>query len=192
MSGIGSILGLLVFLPFITRSGHHCNPPWREAFNNARQIGIVLFEYESEFGKYPASSPSAKTSNDVFRQLFVSCISPDEKMFYAEIPGVHRPDGLVVGPQLLEKGECGFTYFGGAVATDNPTRPLVVTPMIPGTDRFDRKALDGKALILRIDCSVQSLEIDKSGHVLIAGRNMMDPHHLIWDGHPPVIAWPDL
>lgn len=163
-----------------------------EAVSNARQIGIALFEFESEFGKYPDAAGSSVTSNEVFRQLFTASIAPSERMFYARISGTKRPDDNMTGAELLKKGECGFTYFMGAKATDNPSRPLVVTPMIPGTDRFDPKRFDGKAVILRLDNSVTSVLIDKDGHVLLNGRNMMDPGHPIWDGHAPAIAWPDL
>ena len=113
-------------------------------------------------------------------------------MFYARISGTHKPDNLFTGTLALEKGECGFTYFIGAKITDNPKRPLVVTPMIPGTDRFDPTPFEGKAVILKMDNSVTALMIDKDGHVFVDGRNLMDPHHPIWDGHAPVIAWPDL
>jgi hypothetical protein len=64
--------------------------------------------------------------------------------------------------------------------------------MIPGTDRFDPKPFKGKAVILKMDNSVTSLSIDKAGHAILDGRNLMDPHHPIWEGHAPVIAWPDL
>lgn len=71
------------------------------------------------------------------------------------------------------------------------TRPLVVTPLIPGTDRFDPKRFDGKAIILRMDNSVSSMMIDKSGHVLLDGRNLLDPKHSIWSGLPPTLVWPE-
>ncbi len=38
----------------------------------------------------------------------------------------------------------------------------------------------------------EALNIDKAGHIIIDGRNLMDPKHPIWDGHPPIIAWPEL
>ena len=63
--------------------------------------------------------------------------------------------------------------------------------MIPGTDRFDSKPFDGYAVFLKLDYSVTSYPIDKDGHVIIDGRNVMDPHHPIWGGHPPAIAWPE-
>jgi hypothetical protein len=112
-------------------------------------------------------------------------------MFYAKISGTHKPDGVFTGARALEKGECGFTYLLGATMKSAPNRPLIVTPMIPGTDRFDPKRFDGKAVVLQMDNSVTSHTIDKEGHVLVDGRNLMDPKHPIWQGNAPVIAWPE-
>lgn len=190
--------------PFTFRSrkkGDHT-----EAVSNARQIGLALFEFENEYGSYPdfttiakvrqksgtALSLDTKFSNDFFRQLLAANFTQSEKMFYAKIPGALKADENIDGAEALKKRECGFTYFMGATTRSNPWRPLVVTPMIPGTDRFDPKPFKGKAIILRVDQSVTSLEIDKDGHAIIAGRNLMDPSNLIWDGHPPMIAWPEL
>lgn len=132
------------------------------------------------------------TSNDILRKLIATDFTQSEGIFYAKIDGARRPDDVITGTEALKKGECGFTYFLGATKTDNPRRPLLVTPMIPGTDRFDPKRFHGKAVILKLDNSVTSYLIDKDGHVIVDGRNLMDPHHPIWDGHAPVIAWPDL
>jgi hypothetical protein len=64
--------------------------------------------------------------------------------------------------------------------------------MIPGMNRFDPKPFNGKAILLKLDNSVTLLPIDKVGHAIMYDRNLMDPDHPIWDGHAPVIAWPDL
>ena len=173
--------------------------------SNARQIGLAMYEFEQKYGNIPdpingedvrnsAGTPlilGNVTSNDVFRKWLASGIAQSEVMFYAETKSSHRPDGVSTGAKALEKGECGFTYFFGATKTDNPKRPLVATPMIPGTDRFDPKPFKGMAVILRMDNCVTTLPIDKDGHITIAGRNLMDPHHPLWDGHAPVIAWPE-
>jgi type II secretory pathway pseudopilin PulG len=178
-----------------------------EAVNNARQIGLALFEFQTEYGRFPDTESVAAvrlktesdlnlggvSSNDFFRQLLAAGIAQSETMFYAKANGTRKPDNNFARGEALIRGECGFTYFLGARPTDNPKRPLVVTPMIPGTDRFEKlKGFDGRSIILRMDKSVSSLPIDKDGHVLIDGRNMMDPHHPIWEGHAPKIAWPDL
>ncbi|MEY3897240.1 MAG: hypothetical protein RLZZ214_2761 [Verrucomicrobiota bacterium] len=177
-----------------------------EEVNNARQIGLALDEFKSQYGVYPDAATATRirsetkttlnlgttSSNDFFRQLLVANITQSERMFYVKGSGVRKPDNVIAGAKALEKGECGFTYFLGATKQGNPSRPLAAAPMIPGTDRFDPKPFKGKAVCLRIDNSVTSLPIDKDGHVILHGRNLMDPHHPIWEGHAPVIAWPDL
>ena len=180
--------------------------PQTEAVSNARQIGLALFEFESEFGSMPDfSTPKSvikktgtrlslgnKSSNDFFRQVIAAEIVQSEHMFYAHVAGTRKPDNVFTGYKALEKGECGFTYFIGATDSCDPNRPLVVIPMIPGTDRFDPKPFEGKAVVLRADNSVTSLTIDKQGHAVFEGKNLMDPKHPVWQGKPPSIAWPDL
>jgi hypothetical protein len=204
VGGFSVILVVLILLaPKFLRRGH--NRDDIEAMNNARQIGLALFEFETEYGKYPDATTIAavqketgtllplgrRSSNEFFRQLIATGISSNEVMFFAKTQDTLKPDGLIDGGHAIEKRECGFTYFLGATFKDNPNRPILVTPMIPGTDRFDTKIHKGKAVILKLDYSVMLLPIDKHGHVLVAGRNLMDPHHPIWDGHAPVIAWPE-
>jgi hypothetical protein len=96
------------------------------------------------------------------------------------------------GNHAIAKGECGYSYLSGLSTEGNPSRPIVVTPLIPGTDRFDLKPFEGKAVMLLLDNSVVSRTINKDGHVILNGGNMMDPNHPIWEGKPPVIAWPEL
>lgn len=177
--------------------------------SNLRQIGLALFEFENEYGSLPDPSTIARvqgktglmlsmgttTSNDYFRQLLEAGIASNETMFYARLPSSStKPDDIFTAGEALKKGECSFTYLLGARASDNPGRPLVVAPMIPGTDRFDPKPFNGKALILKRDNSVTFTTIDKHGHAIFpnGGRNLMDPTNPIWDGHPPTIAWPEL
>lgn len=187
--------------------GHRKNAVQTQAINNARQIGIALEEFKNRFGKYPDADTikkvrqetgtdlemGAKSSNDFLRQLLAAELTWSENMFYSKIHGSHEPDGILTGATALAKGECGFTYLAGTGKIGNPNRPLLVTPMIPGTDRFDPEPFKGKAVILKMDNSVTSLNISpKNGHVMLDGRNLMDPSHPVWEGNPPVIAWPDM
>lgn len=206
ISGVISLILLAIFMAPMMIHVDKCADE-AEAVNNARQIGMVLWEFETKYGTFPDDSTisavrnetltdldlGTKSSNDYFRQLLASGMSLSETQFFANINGSRKPDGVFTKGEALKARECGFTYFLGAKAKDNSRRPLVATPMIPGTDRFDlRKHFHGKAVVLHCDLSVKSYPIDKSGHVLIDGRNMMDPHHPIWDGHAPTIAWPEL
>ena len=105
------------------------------------------------------------------------------------VKGARKPDHIMKAGEALKKGECGFSYLAGQTAAGNT--PLLVTPLIPGTDRFDPKPFEGKAVILRMDNSVTSMPIREDGHVWINGMNLLDPHHPIWEGKPPTIAWPE-
>jgi hypothetical protein len=210
--GIVSIVIVLpgLMAPMFIRRGHHRHDQ-TETVSNARQIGLALFEFDAEYGKYPDGSTispvskdaatdlnlsklslGTKSSNDYFRQLLAAGYTRSEKMFYARILGAKKPDDNINGAEALKKGECGFAYLSGLSSVGNPSRPLVVTPLIPGTDRFDPKPFDGKAIILKADNSVTSMNINKDGHVMLDGRNLLDPSHPIWGGHPPRIVWPEL
>ena len=204
--GLTSIATLLVLTaPLTLRSRKIFD--YTEAVSNARQIGIALLEFSNEYGAFPNADTvivvqnatgtklalGTKSSNDFFRQLIGAGLTSSEQMFYAQkIPGVRKPDDVITGVEALKKGECGFAYLLGARLTDNPRRPLAAAPMIPGTDRFDAKAYKGKAVVLRMDNSVTSFNIDTDGHIQIEGKLFMDPTNPIWDGHPPMIVWPDL
>jgi hypothetical protein len=179
-----------------------------EAHNNLRSMSCALFEFDSEYGRFPdASTVSAvrentgslmrlgkDTSNDFLRQIIASEIAQSEAMFHAEIPGAHQPDNVLDPTHTLEKGECGFSYIVGLSSKSNPARPLVVTPLIPGTDRFDPVPFNGYAIVLRVDGgpTVLVLPINKHGEVIdSSGKHILDPANPIWDGEKPVIAWPE-
>ena len=204
MIGIFAVVGFLISQPPRHGGGKKANQT--QAVNNARQIGLALYGFQEDYGKFPDATTIAtvrqktatdlnlgtKSANDFFRQLLATDIVASEEMFYAKIAGTHRPDNIFTKAEALKKGECAFSYFLGATRTDNPQRPILATPMIPGTDRFDPKRFDGKAVILKLDNSVTSVPISKSGRVLIGGLSLMDPANPIWDGKPPVVAWPEL
>ena len=137
MAGFG-----LISLPvlFTTRCRGHDQV---ESINNLRQIGILLSEFQSEYGSFPAPATRAavisetgsalrletKTSNDFFRQLVASGIAQSEPIFYCKTRTSRKPDGLMDDTHLLSKNECGFTYLLGATEMDNPSRPLVFAPL---------------------------------------------------------------
>jgi len=203
------IVGIFVVVAFMMSQqpgrGGRKNGDQTQAVNNARQIGLALSEFQEKYGKFPDATTIAavrkdtatdlnlgkKSANDFFRQLFATGIVQSETIFFAKIAGTHSADNNFTKTEALKKGECAFGYFLGATEADNPLRPVVATPLIPGTDQFDPKPFKGKAVILKMDNSVTSHTIDKEGHVRIDGRNLMDPQHPIWEGHPPVIAWPE-
>lgn len=199
--GVAMLAGLTA--PLIIRQRKKADQT--EAINNARQIGLALSEFKNEYGNHPddvtagavsdgTNTPkiSGKSANDYFRQLIRANFTQSERLFYAHIPGSRRPDDVIDGDSALEKGECGFAYVGNLVTNDEVPRPLAMTPLIPGTTRFDPNPFDGKAVILWTDNSVRSLPIDrKTGEVMLDGKNLFNPAHPIWGGKPPVIALPE-
>jgi len=175
-----------------------------EATWNARKIGVSMYEFARKYGTFPDDSTIGavkaktgtvlslgdKTSNDYFRQLIATGDSRDEKMFYAKRDGSKRPDNDFKGKRALEKGEVGFAYIVGLPIHGNPSRPMAMAPIIPGTDRFDPKIFDGMAVILRLDLSVTTALIDKNGHAVSNG-NLLDPKHPIWGGEKWKLVWPE-
>lgn len=175
----------------------------RMGISNARHVALALSAFEKKYGRFPNEETAAgfpeqtglglrlgdRSSNSIFRQLFAAGIVKDEKIFHAKMAGSHFPDDIISGDKLLEKGECAFGYFSGTTAADHPGRPILAAPMIPATDRFDPKPFQGKAIVATLDGSVRSYAINKNGHVMEGGKNLLDPMHAIWEGKPPVIKW---
>jgi hypothetical protein len=182
-----------------------------EAHNNLRSMSLAFFEFETAYGAYPNAATAsevaeltdsklplgAKSSNDIFRQLIAAEVCQSEAMFYARIPGTHKPDNVFNdGSTALVKGEVGYSCIVGLNSKSNPECPLVVTPLIPGTNKFDRKPFDGRAIVLRVKGGsggrIEFLPIDKNGEVVDAsGRHLLDPANPVWGGVAPVIAWPE-
>jgi prepilin-type N-terminal cleavage/methylation domain-containing protein len=162
-----------------------------EAVSNARQIGLALFEFENEYGSYPdATTATAVTnatgstltlgstaSNDYFRQLLAGNFTQSEKIFYAKIPSAVKPDDNIKGDDALKQGEVGFGYMmkgtAGFNAAGNPSRPLAVTPLFNNaTDgTFDPAPFDSKAIVLRMDNSVTSINVKLDKKINLGGTN---------------------
>lgn len=182
-----------------------------EAISNLRSMSFALYEFQTAYGRFPDDSTArlvreatgtdlslgSGSSNDYFRQLIAAEIVGSEGLFYARIPGARKPDHVCVGSRTLEKGEVGFSYIAGLTTAGDPKRPLVVTPLIPGTDRFDSKPFGGYAVILPVDGSITRsgpfLRINAKGQVIdSSGKHVLDPANPIWGGVKPVIKWPEL
>ncbi len=184
-----------------------------EAVNNARQIGLALFEFETEYGSFPdkltAETVKANTetalivgdnANDRFRQLIRSGIAQSESIFYSKTSYTKKPDGVFnTDTTAIANGECGFGLMEKADGTGlsnagNPSRPVVMTPFDVGLagDKFDYDIYDGKAVVLKLDNSVTSLNIVKgSGMVKVNGKSLTDNGDgTVWDSVKPKINYP--
>jgi prepilin-type N-terminal cleavage/methylation domain-containing protein len=163
-----------------------------EAVSNARQIGMALFEFETAYGSFPDNTTGQQittdglsdlsplqgnTSNDMFRQLLATEIASSEEIFYAKAAYSKKPDNVFnTGAEALKAGEVGFGYIMNGdkalSSAGNPARPVVAAPLkLPfASAQFDSDYYDARAVVLRIDNSVQSLQIRKTDdQAIIAG-----------------------
>jgi prepilin-type N-terminal cleavage/methylation domain-containing protein len=165
-----------------------------EAVNNVRQVGIALFEFETEYSTFPdvdtaeavatatdTTKISGTTANDRFRQMIRAGIAQSEMMFYAKASYTKKPDGVFdTDVKALEPGEVGFGIIvksdgGGLTAAGNPARPICAAPFTSTPDgTFDTDFYDGKAVVLKLDNSVSSFSIVKAtGKVLNNGKELL-------------------
>ena len=193
-----------IFITRLQRNPHKADIT--QTISNLRQVGLAHLKFVNDFGEHPNENTvaliakkhpkhgydlSGKSSNALFRQLFAAGITESEGMFYAKVQGVRKPDGNTAPGMLLEKGEVGFAYIAGLSPDGNPARLLALAPVIPGTTRFDPKPFGGKAIVLRMDYSVTSVNIGKDGHVRIGGFDLLSPENPIWNSKVIDIRYPE-
>jgi hypothetical protein len=190
--------------PVVIRS--HTAPDRTEALNNIRQIGMSLFEFDSEYGKFPDASTITAvkestgtslhlgdaSSNQLFRQLIATGWKSEKPFYCRSASSPRKPDDIFTPGKALVVGECGFGYVAGLDSTLAPGTPFVFAPLIPGTRRFDPKPFQGKAIILRLDNSATAMAIDaKTGQVMQNGMDIFDPRQPWWGGKAPDIKLPE-
>ena len=175
-----------------------------EALSNLRQIGINLFAFDEEYGRFPDATTipavqsttgttlalGTSSSNELFRQL-LSTVGKSEKIFWAKTPTTPRKPNDVLGANALVPGECAFTYIAGLTSAGDPETPIAMTSVLRGTWKFDPKPFDGKAVVLFLDSSATVLPIDKNGDVILNGMNLFDPRQPFWRGTAPDIKYPE-
>ncbi len=180
---IASLAGLTA--PMVIRQRKKADQT--EATSNARQIGLAMFEFETEYGSFPDGQtqtdvtennpdsnvkPDTASANGYFRQLVTAGITQSEQMFYAKTGLTKKPDGVINGNDALAAREVGFGYLmdgqNGLSTAGNPSRVIAVTPLkADGT--FNPDPFDKKAVVLRIDNSVASLNMNNKGEALLGG-----------------------
>jgi prepilin-type N-terminal cleavage/methylation domain-containing protein len=185
-----------------------------DAMSNARQLGMSLVLFAEEFGSFPDQTTgqnitqnlqpdipvvNGNTSNAFLSQLLSVGILDAEDVFFAQMTGTRKPDNVVLNNQALQQGECGFAYVmrQGNLAQSpygNAARPLLATPVIQQNWQFDPEPYDEKAVILKLDNSVDTPRIRTSdGQVSVNGVTLgqVGPQ-TVWGNMQPQIVLPDL
>ncbi|WP_367871712.1 hypothetical protein [Luteolibacter sp. Populi] len=195
---------LVIGVPLVLRQ--RSNADMSEAMGNMRSVGMMLLEFDNEYGEFPNATTAADvkkatattltlgtwSSNQLFRQLLAGGGGKSEKPFWAKTAiSPRKPDDIFnTDATALAPGECGFAYIVGQNTFDLET-PLLVAPLLPGKLAFDPKPFKGMAVVLQIDNSVRSYPIDKHGRVILNGLNLFDPRQPFWKGKTPDIKWPE-
>ena len=164
-----------------------------ESVNNARQIGLALFEFDMEYGSFPDETTATKvrqktgnqmhlgnsSANNYFQQLLAAEIVSSHHMFYAKTAFSKKPGKLAEhGKWTIEPGTLGFGYLMNGKSSlaeeGNPARALACAPLAfdgksVSSQQFEYDRYDGKAVVLRIDNSVTSLPIQKGTQLVFLG-----------------------
>lgn len=175
-----------------------------QAFRNLRSLSISLYAFDEEYGSFPDASTAVdvkdntgtpltlgdSSSNQLFRQL-IATVGRAESIFWAKTSrDSKKPDNIIDSATALAPGECSFSYVSGLSSADTGA-PVIMTPLIPGTTRFDPKPFGRKAVVFFVGDDVQILPIDPDGRVLVNGRDLFDPAQPYWRGKIPDLKWPE-
>jgi hypothetical protein len=192
-------------------SGQRTKANLTEARNNLRSMSSAMYEFETAYGALPNAETAKRvientdsklrlgdeSANAIFRQLIAAEICQSEAVFYAKVPGTRKPDNDFSRPEkALAKGEVGYSYVLGQSSRSPAETPIVVTPLVPGTNRFDPKPFKGRAVVMRVGSlkngGIDVLPINPRGEVIDpSGKHLLDAEHPLWGGKAPVIVWPE-
>lgn len=180
--------------------GQKKNGDRAEAIQNAKQIGLALFNFENDNGKYPDDSTvdlldddaiisSAGDANEYFSQLIAGGYVDQESPFYCVTSFSVKPDNnKATAGEILKAGENGFSYVMrsagvGLSSAVNSAVPIVVAPSAFEADgTYDRNVFNKKAVVLRIDMSVTDPTINEDKEIVASGNDLFDPGTgTVWD-----------
>lgn len=150
----------------------------KAAMNNAKQLYLLMFEFDQDFGGFPSDRTAAddlarykgRYSNDYLAQLIAGGYIKSEDLFYVKGGSAlaKQPDNnTATREKTLEAGECGFAYYKGLSTASNSALPLLMAPMTGKGFKFDPKPFRGKAVVLYVDGSVRTYAINDQGNVVL-------------------------
>lgn len=186
-----------------------------EAMRSVRSMKFALDGFATDFdGRYPseatgelvvAGGTGSDWSNDYFRQLFLAGETQSESIFWvgkSPVAKRNSPDdrvaknGMPQPSMILQAGDCHWAYLSGLTTSSPIESPLVIDPFLPGTDHFDPKLWNRKAIAVRVDGSVLAFPLDSAGHALDQEyrallKSALQTHNGDGTAAPPVLAQPE-
>lgn len=187
-----------------------------EAINNIRQIGAMLIEFDTEYGRFPddgtalevkktTKTPFTLTgqySNDYFRQMLAGGGGKSEKPFWCRTAQSPKrcDDDFSTPERAFAAGEVGYSYImasptRGQSSEQEPGRPVVVAPSYQFQPdwTFDPEPYADKAVLLRLDNSATTMPIRESDRKVMinSGKTLGDTgEHTPWGAMTPCLRAP--
>lgn len=186
-----------------------------QAISNAKQVYLVLKEFEADYGYFPDDHTALKDpalsgftgsySNDYLGQLIAGGYTRSEEIFYAldnRYKG-KKPDNVITpDSRILDKNECGFSYVmveengkrRGLNTKDNGDIPLLVAPLVNEWGSFEKSAFDNRGVYLRVDGVARSERLRPSDQKirLPGGITLFDTAAgSYWGSLKPVVLLPE-
>ncbi|GEM_PF-6010819 len=156
-----------------------------EAISNSKLLSLALYEFDSNFGSYP-NDETIKEVNEAFPNHGYDLSGTSSNAAFRQLLAA----GILKNEEIIQKGKCNFAYVANQSTSGNPNRPILLSPVIPGTNKFNSK--DGIILVLKIDNSVSSYKIGKAGEIYDNdGLDILSASHPIWKGKAPDIRYPE-
>lgn len=165
------------------------------ATNNAKQIHILMVEFDTDFGSFPSDDTAEADvdlngytgaySNDYLGQFIAGGYIKSEEIFYAKAGSDtnKQPDNDYSSKaKTLEAGECGFAYITNQSTSDNTGRTILAAPMEDGALTFKEDPYDGKGIALRIDGACKQLRLSKERRAKLPGGKTLfeDGDDTVW------------
>jgi len=194
---------LLLAVPAVKKALQRARTTEEVANIRSTKLCLDSFAMDND-GVYPSDDTADfyemkkhTSSNDLLRQLFASGNLNSEKIFWSADSPVcssKRPDdrtttrGKFDASQTLQPGDNHWAYFTDLTNADDPLRPIMIEPCIPGTTRFP----DDKVIVLRIDGSAKPERPSPAGLILDGdGKNLLTTDSKTWIDAKPDLRQPD-
>lgn len=185
------------------------------AISNAKQIYLVLSDFEADYGYFPDDHTSLKDpalsgftgsySNDYLGQLIAGGYTKSEEIFYAQDKrySARKPDDLIAPvSRILEKNECGFSYVmveekgkrRGLNSADNGGIPILVAPLVNEWGSCEKSTFDNRGVYIRVDGAARSDRVRPSDLKirLPGGITLFDTATgSFWGSLKPVVLLPE-
>ncbi len=216
MKCVGAFLLILIaafFTPFVLKSPK--KPNMTQAVSNSKQIYLVLLDFEQDYGTFPDDKTAKLAtklsdfhgaySNDYLGQLIAGGYTTSEAIFYAyRKDSSSKPDDDISPPSnILEKGECGFSYtmvkdagvIRGLSTSDNGGIAVLSAILKDDKGSFDPTAYDdNRGVYLRVDGSARQERIhvsDNKVHIS-GGKTLFETgSQTVWGNLDPIILLPE-